>query len=53
MDEYDLWVNMNYGGLWIMGEYELWVNINYRGTLEQFKTEKENNFSCRKQISWV
>ena len=33
MGEYELWVDMNYGWIWIMGEYELWVNMNYGWTL--------------------
>ena len=27
MSEYELWVNMNNGGILGMGEYELWVNL--------------------------
>ena len=29
MCKYDLRVNMNYMGIWIMSEYDLFVNMNY------------------------
>ena len=29
MGKYDLWVNMIYGLIWIVGEYEFWVNMIY------------------------